>query len=381
MNPAVRTFLAEPAVADPPTRVWRDWVLLAVIVVSAVPEAILRDDLVWPGLALISCIGVAVSVLWRRTHPLAMLVVAFTTATALGIAGAVAGTDTTPGLYSMAIVLVLPYALTRWASGRHIAIGAVIMLVTWVIAITVDPGTVGDAVGGLTVLLLPAAIGGMIRYRGASRSRELEEVKLREREQLARELHDTVAHHVSAIVIQAQAGRTLAESRPETAANALAVIEAEATRTLDEMRDMVGALRRDTDAELAPQQGIADIPRLSTSAPSGLTIDVDLTGDLSTIEPVVDAAVYRIAQESVTNAVRHATRATRVDISVEAASDCVHLTVIDDGEPNGVPSVGGYGLIGMAERAKLLGGVLDAGWAPHGGWRIRAELPRPRVTP
>ena len=168
MNPAVRTFLAEPAVADPPKRVWRDWVLLAVIVVSAVPEAILRDDLVWPGLALVSCIGVAVSVLWRRTYPLAMLAVAFSTATALGIAGAVAGTETTPGLYSMAMVLVLPYALTRWASGRHIAVGGVIMFFTWVIGITVDPGNVGDAIGGLTVLLLPAAIGGMVRYRGTS---------------------------------------------------------------------------------------------------------------------------------------------------------------------------------------------------------------------
>jgi len=380
VNPAVRTFLAEPAVADPPKRVWRDWVLLAVIVVSAVPEALLRDDLVWPGLALVSCIGVAVSVLWRRTYPLAMMAVAFSTATALGIAGAVAGTETTPGLYSMAMVLVLPYALTRWASGRHIAIGAVIMFFTWVIGITVDPGNVGDAIGGLTVLLLPAAIGGMIRYQGTSRSRELEEVKLREREQLARELHDTVAHHVSAIVIQAQAGRTLAETRPETAVDVLAVIEAEASRTLDEMRDMVGALRRDTDAELAPQQGIADIARLSTSTSSGLTIDVDLTGDLSTIEPVVDAAVYRIAQESVTNAVRHATKATRVDIVVATSPDCVQLTVVDDGESNGAPGIGGYGLIGMAERAKLLGGTLDAGRAPDGGWRISAELPRRRVT-
>ncbi len=163
----------------------------------------------------------------------------------------------------MAMVLVLPYALVRWASGRDIAIGAVIMFATWAIGITTDPGTIGEAIGGLTVLLLPAAIGGMVRYRGTSRSRELEEVKLREREQLARELHDTVAHHVSAIVIQAQAGRTLAATRPETAVDVLAVIEDEASRTLDEMRGMVGALRRDTDAELTPQQGIADIARLA----------------------------------------------------------------------------------------------------------------------
>jgi signal transduction histidine kinase len=381
VNPALRTFLAEPAVADPPARVWRDWALLAVIVAVAIPEAILRTDLVWPVLGLISCIGVAVSVLWRRTYPLAMLAVAFATGTALGIAGAIAGTTTTPGLHTMAFVLVLPYSLVRWASGRDIAIGAVIMFFTSAIAIATDPGTIGDAIGGLTVLLLSAAIGGMVRYRGTSRSRELEEVKLREREQLARELHDTVAHHVSAIVIQAQAGRALAATRPETAVDVLAVIEAEASRTLDEMRGMVGALRRDTGAELIPQQGIADIARLAASTPSGIEVDVHLDGDMTAIEAVVDAAAYRIAQESVTNAVRHARNATRVEILVVATNDLVQLTVVDDGEHTGAPRIGGYGLIGMTERAKLLGGTLDAGRVQGGGWQISAVLPRRAVAP
>jgi signal transduction histidine kinase len=380
VNRAVRTFLAEPAVADPPTRVWRDWALLAVIVVGAVPEAILRTDLVWPVLGLISCIGVAVSVLWRRTHPLPMLAIAFGTASALSIAGAIAGTTTPPGLYTMAFVLVLPYALVRWASGRDIAIGAVIMLLTGAIGIVTDPGTIGEAIGGLTVLLLPAAIGGVVRYRGTSRSRELEEVKLREREQLARELHDTVAHHVSAIVIQAQAGRTLAATRPETAVDVLAVIEEEAARTLHEMRGMVGALRRDTDVELAPQRGIADIARLAASAPPSIAVEVHLEGDLSAIEPVVDAAAYRIAQESVTNAVRHARNATRIDIRVVTSPDLVQLTILDDGDPVGASGIGGYGLIGMSERAKLLGGRLDAGRVQGGGWQISAELPRRDVT-
>jgi signal transduction histidine kinase len=221
----------------------------------------------------------------------------------------------------------------------------------------------------------------MVRYRGTSRSRELEEVKLREREQLARELHDTVAHHVSAIVIQAQAGRALAASQPETAADVLAVIEAEASRTLAEMRDMVGALRRDSDAELTPRQGIADIARLADSAPASIAVDVRLDGDLSAIEPVVDAAAYRIVQESVTNAVRHARDATRIDICVMTSPDVVQVTVVDDGEPTGTPGIGGYGLIGMTERAKLLGGTLDAGRAPGGGWKISAELPRRVVAP
>jgi signal transduction histidine kinase len=156
----------------------------------------------------------------------------------------------------------------------------------------------------------------------------------------------------------------------------LGVIEAEASRTLTEMRSIVGALRRNDNAELTPQQGIADIPRLATTAPATITVDVELAGDLTGIEPVVDAAAYRIAQESVTNAIRHATNATRVGINVLTSPDAVRLTVVDDGEAHGAPGAGGYGLIGMAERAKLLGGSLDAGRGPDGGWRICAELPR-----
>lgn len=376
VNPAVRSFLAEPAVADPPTRVWRDWVLLAAIVAVAVPETFLRNDLVWPVLSLLVCLGVAATLLWRRTHPLAMVALAFGTATVLGIAGAIAGTETMPGLETMAFVLVLPYALARWASGRHIVVGALIIFATWANAITVDPGTVGDAIGGATVLLLPGAIGTVIRYRATARTRELDDVKHREREQLARELHDTVAHHVSAIIIQAQAGQALASTQPGAAVQVLGVIETEASRTLAEMRSIVGALRQSDSAELTPQQGIADIPRLASSAPATLTVDVELAGDLTGIEPVVDAAAYRIAQESVTNAVRHATDATRVDIHVITSPDAVRLTVVDDGQAHGAPGVGGYGLIGMAERAKLLGGSLDAGRGPDGGWQITAELPR-----
>ncbi len=381
MHAAVRTFLAEPAVADPPTRVWRDWLLLAVFSVGAVLEAALRTDLAWPVMSLVVCLPVASTVLWRRTRPLAMLSIAFAAGMAFGIAGAVADTATPPGLDTMAIVLVLPYALFRWASGRDIAIGSLVMLAAAAVGITTDPGTFGEAIGGLTVLLLSAAIGGMVRYRGTARGRELDQVKLREREQLARELHDTVAHHVSAIVIQAQAGRTLAASSPQTAVDVLAVIEGEASRTLDEMRSMVGALRRDTDTPLTPQQGIADIGRLAATTPSTISVDVHLDGDLAAIEPVVDAAVYRIAQESVTNAIRHACNATRVDIHVVASDGGVQLSVVDDGENSGTPAIGGYGLIGMTERAKLLGGTLEAGRLPGGGWRISAELPRQAVAP
>jgi signal transduction histidine kinase len=153
-------------------------------------------------------------------------------------------------------------------------------------------------------LLFPATLGADVRYLAATRLRELEEVKLRERGLLARELHDTVAHHVSAIVISAQAGRTLATSHPEAAVDALDVIEREASRTLTEMRLMVGAMRGGGEPDLAPQRGVADLAGLARNSGASPRVAVQLAGDLDDLRPSLGAALYRLAQESITNAVR-----------------------------------------------------------------------------
>ena len=170
-------------------------------------------------------------------------------------------------------------------------------------------------------MLFPAALGASVRYRANSRLREMDQVKLREREQLARELHDTVAHHVSAIAIRAQAGRVVAASHPDAAVDALEVIEEEASRTLAEMRTMVGALRQGEEPDLAPQRGVADIERLAHSAGDRPRVDVELSGDLDDLRPSVEAAIYRLAQESITNAMRHARHATRINVWVVGDDD------------------------------------------------------------
>jgi signal transduction histidine kinase len=227
------------------------------------------------------------------------------------------------------------------------------------------------------VLLFPATLGAAVRYRTAARLRELDQVKLREREQLARELHDTVAHHVSAIAISAQAGRTLAGSHPEAAVDALDVIEREASRTLAEMRLMVGAMRGGGEPDRAPQRGVADITELAQTSGDAPRVAVQLTGDLNDIRPSLGAALYRLSQESITNAVRHARHATRIDVHVVGDRDVVRLTVADDGDagPAGQASRG-YGLVGMTERVTLLGGTFEAGPAPGRGWTVNAVLPR-----
>src|SRR5690606_21745829 len=127
------------------------------------------------------------------------------------------------------------YALVRWASGRDIAVGSAVVMTSATVCVISDYTGVGDTIGGYAVLGITAAIGLAIRFRGRARQRELEGVRSAERERLARDLHDTVAHHVSAIAIRAQAGIAVAPTRPDAAVDALRVIEAEASRTLAEM--------------------------------------------------------------------------------------------------------------------------------------------------
>ena len=374
MSSAVHSFLAEPAAPDPPERVWRDWALAAVIVTGATLETIFRTDLVSPA-GLIACLGLAVALFWRRTHPLLVTVIAFGATSLVDTAAEllVDGEDPMAILFSTVFVLVLPYALLRWGSGRDAAIGMGFILGVNVVS-EVIAGNLGDLIAGAAFFLLAAALGATIRYRSVGKLREREQVRLREREQLARELHDTVAHHVSAIAIRAQAGRTLAGTHPMAAVDALLVIEEAASRALTELRAIVGALRDGDEADLAPQRGVADVARLA-AASDGPRVDVELKGDLEGLRPMVAAAVYRIAQESITNAVRHARRATRVDVRVIGEDESVLVVVLDDGEP-AAAAAPGYGVAGMTERAALLGGTLEAGPSSGGGWLVTAPLPR-----
>ncbi len=384
---SVRGYLNEPAVPNPPVRVWRDWVLVGGASIGALLEATLRTDDAWTDLSLgwqlaslAAVVAVLPAVLTRRTRPLLAMVWGFTPALVVGLLitlfenqyGAIGST---------AVILVIPYALYRWGSGRDGAIGGAVLLVAWLIGNVNDPSVgLSEWIGGFIVLTIPVEVGLIVRYRGAARERAIREVQSREREEIARELHDTVAHHVSAIAVQAQAGRALAASEPERALEVLGVIEEAASRTLGEMRTMVSTLRNVSDADLAPQQGVADLPRLATTIPTDLRIDVDVDDDLGAVGPAVDAAIFRIAQESITNAVRHARQATAVRVQIVPEGDLVRLTVTDDGAGSAITGDHGYGLLGMAERAHLLGGRLTAGPTNGRGWRVTAELPRTKMV-
>ncbi len=380
LRQAALTLWAAPGAPKPPQRVWRDWALVAVLLPTAVLEGIFRDDVVWRPVALVLAVGVVCTLLWRRTHPLGAVAVAFGAFIVADIATLITAGEPV-GLYTTICVVLLPYALVRWGSGRQVGIGLAIILVALILGVASDYTGPVDAVVGSMFLVFPATLGAAVRNWATSRRRELDQVRLREREQLARELHDTVAHHVSAIAIRAQAGRVVAASHPDAALDALAVIEEEASRTLAEMRTMVGGLRDGEAPAFAPQLGLADLERLARSVGDRPRVELELSGDLEDLGAPVGAAIYRIAQESITNAVRHARHSTRIDVRVTGDDDCVRLTVSDDGDASATPrNPLGYGLVGMTERAMLLGGSLEAGPDPERGWTVEATLPKARAV-
>jgi len=375
MVSALRAWWHEPAVSDPPARMWRDWVLLAVVITAAVVEVLVRPDVTWRPFAFVVCILLAVTLLWRRTHPLVVVLIVLGTGLVLELAARTFGPPPF-GLYAMAFVLVLPYALCRWASGRDVALGLAFILVTHVIR-ELAIGRPSDLVAGFAFLLTSAALGLAVRFAVAARRRQVEQYRMQEREQLARELHDTVAHHVSAIAIQAQAAQVVGPSNPDAVSSALRTIESEASRALTEMRTMVGSLRDVAAPPLTPQRGVADVVQLSSTGPEPPKVAVHVTGDVADLAPTVDAAIFRLAQESVTNALRHARHATLIEVSVVGDADGVRLEVKDDGEPTSAARAdAGFGLVGMAERVALLDGTFEAGPRTGGGWSVTAVLPR-----
>lgn len=375
MSNPLRSLLEEPRPSPPPARVWRDWALLGLVTVLALLEWTLRDDLPMPTLSLVLAVGLAPLLLWRRTHPLAVVATAFGAVAVVDL-GLIISDAQPLDMYSMVYLLILPYALFRWGSGREAVAGLAVIVVPAVLSLVVSWSGVGDAVGGIAVLMTAFALGWAVRSQDSTRERRLEQAKSEERVLLARELHDTVAHHVSAIAVHAQAGRALAATSPSAPLEALEVIEVEASRTLAEMRAMVRVLRNESPADYAPQPGVADLERLAGASPAGPRVEVGVSGDLAALPTAIDAAVYRIAQEAVTNALRHARNATLVDVRVAGDRSAVSLVVRDDGEPAPAAPGAGFGITGMVERALLLGGTCQAGPSPGRGWAVTATLPR-----
>jgi signal transduction histidine kinase len=224
------------------------------------------------------------------------------------------------------------------------------------------------------------------RAERAERTRE-EEARRRvdeERMRIARELHDVVSHTIGVISVQAGVASHLLERRPDKAAESLAAIRQASDEALGELHAMLGVLRDRGGgddggaAPLSPAPGLGELDALvAQAAGAGVEVRVSLEGGPRRLPPAVDLAAYRVVQESLTNVVRHA-RASRAEITVRHADGRVVVEVTDDGRArpgNGSGNGSGQGILGMQERARALGGSLEAGPRPEGGFRVLASLP------
>jgi signal transduction histidine kinase len=218
------------------------------------------------------------------------------------------------------------------------------------------------------------------RRAAADRERAAGEAVTEERARIARELHDVVAHHMSVMVVQAGAARAVSVSDPAAAADALRQIEASGRTGLAEMRRLLGILKAsDGENALEPQPGLERLPDLlEATRAAGLRVEVVVDGAPRALPPGIDLSAYRIAQEALTNVLRHA-REARARVSLRYDEDAIEIEVVDDGPGATVaPTDGaGHGLIGMRERVQVFGGALEAGSLPGGGFRVRARLPAP----
>jgi signal transduction histidine kinase len=257
------------------------------------------------------------------------------------------------------------------------------------------PARASNVVGNLLVVAFTLLVGDLLRVRRdqnallAERNRELEELReaqtrsaiVEERMRIAREVHDVVGHSLVAITLQARAGLRRLLRSPERTGQALREIETLASRALEETRMAVATIRSGTDVTAVhPQPTLADLPDLVESMRDS-ELDVHLVVDpaASELAAHLQSAAYRIVQESLSNAAKHA-RPARTDVRITHAGEVLTVEVTDD-SANAAPAAGdGSGLRGMRERAEQLGGSLEAGPAPDRGWRVRARLPVERVT-
>jgi signal transduction histidine kinase len=367
----------------------------AVLLPITLAEVLLTDEITAPrGLVVLAAVLLTVPLVWRRRAPLAVLTLALVV---VGVFDTISNFADAAGSPFAGVLLAVYSGAAYARSRRELHAGAAAMLVFLLALIVSSPTPVGDFffIGGIMFGVWGAAV--VVRSRQelatalAARTVELEherEEKARlavaeERARIARELHDVVAHHVSVMVVQAGAERReVATERPQTA-EVLETIEHTGRVALAETRRLLGMLRRsDDELALAPQPSLDGLETLVAQVQeAGLPVELRVEGERRPLPPGVDLSAYRIVQEALTNALKHAGPA-RARIVVRYGREQVEVEVADDGAGAAEPAVAngngqGHGLVGMRERVALVGGDLSAGRRLAGGYAVRARLPVP----
>jgi len=354
-----------------------------------------------PDTFVVAGVWTAGAVALRRVHPAWVL-------TAVVVAYPIAYGDTLQTEFHLLPVLVAGYTATSTGRVHPVVASVACMAANLVLSWQHPPGNLGrvrvprlpgdspfdwprvlfNVLATVSVVVLgwlmhrQAGISRDLAQRNAElerlRAAEAQRVVAQERTRVARELHDVVAHHLTAVIIRAQAADRVRETRPEVASESIGWIAETAKEALAAMRGTVRMLRADGDAaDLAPEPTLVDLRSIAARVgEAGLEIELRMPEPLPDLEPQVELAAVRIAQEALTNAMRHA-GARRAIVTLRCDADGVVVDVDDDGT-SGPPSArrrDGNGLVGMQERAATCGGRLRIGTSPLGGWRVHAWLP------
>ena len=322
-----------------------------------------------------------------RLVPVAVLV---TSANAVTLAG-----GHVPTVAATISLVVVVHLVARQRPQRY----WLLLLVPWAVLLAVPLGAAGGHETAVAVLLtlttLAGIIGSTARSRAESSARReseehfagslLEHAARGERARIARELHDVVAHHISLISIQAETARLTTPGMPPEGAMRLSAIGETAREALSEMRRLLGVLREDADpvATRAPQPGLGNLVDLVDGArdtASGASTRLIVTGQVVPLEPGLELTAYRIVQEALTNSRRHAPGAA-VDVELDYTETALHVRVRDNGPgmPPDSDATAGHGLLGMRERAAMVGGVIVVESGEAGGFLVEATLPLDRA--
>jgi signal transduction histidine kinase len=378
---------------QPARRYWFDALIVAAIAGGIAGAVVRRDNLVdgprgplW--FDVLASIVILTPLFARRRFPFGA---PFASAVAVGASTFVDGRLVTDNFMWFIEALVL-CALFGMRPSRFQSVGGVAFAIgIAALVIHNDPqGTFGD----LTWNGITFTVAGIVGFAVAGTSRAAEAAKERaeraehereekarlavadERARIARELHDVVGHSVSVMTVQASAVRRLLDPDQEKVNTALLVVEETGREALAEMRRMVGVLRHPEEAPaLAPQPSLEQLQRLVEHArEAGLPVELRIEGEPIQLPAGIDLTAYRLVQEGLTNALKHA-RAERAEVMVRYGGGHVELMVTDDGPGGGDGDKGGHGLVGMRERVSVYGGELEAGPRAGGGYRLRATLP------
>src|SRR4051794_23546230 len=337
---------------------------------------------------------IALPLLWRRSRPLLVC------SLVLGgiVAQSLASGHSPEGFQMILIWIVVPYSVAAYSERRGALIGLALILAAFAVYVLenddIMSGRAGDAWAGAFFLILAvgAWLAGVVMHsrreaaaltaRAVALEREAEIATTEERARVARDLHDIVAHNLSVVVVQAAGARAQAETR-DVDPSTLEKIERSGREALAEMRRLLGVMREERGAQgaaLQPNPGLAELPALAERV-RGAGVNVDLRVETSGngVPPAIDLSAYRIIQEALTNTLRHAGPDARARVVVRREGEALLVEVADDGGVGSTGSAasenGGHGLVGMRERALLLGGELAAGPRPGGGFIVAARLP------